>query len=138
METAEIMLDAMVLHFDDLSAKEFFDKINLMICKAETWLELQIIINSLDELNIAILTADEVADIIAESCDPYGFTTLKDWKQFAAAVEAIPEGERYYFWKGQLNFEALSNDSFENIKEYCKAKVNELAALLCENGDEIQ
>lgn len=137
METAEIMLDAMVLHFDDLSAKEFFDKINLMICKAETWLELQIIINSLDELNIAILTADEVADIITESCDPYGFTTLKDWKQFAAAVEAIPEGERYYFWKGQLNFEALSNDSFENIKEYCKAKVNELAALPCENGDEI-
>lgn len=137
METTEIMLDAMALHFDDLSAKEFFDKINLMICEAETWLELQIIINSLDELDIAILTADEVTDIIAESCDPYGFTTLKDWKQFAAAVETIPEGERYYFWKGQLNFEALSNDSFEDIKEYCRAKVNEFAALLCENGEEI-
>lgn len=137
METTEIMLDAMALHFDDLSAKEFFDKISLMICEAETWLELQIIINSLDELDIAILTADELTDIIAESCDPYGFTTLKDWKQFAAAVEAIPEGERYYFWKGQLNFEALSNDSFEDIKEYCIAKVNEFAALLSENGDEI-
>lgn len=125
METKEIALDA----------QEVFTEMSMKIDRAETWQELQEVFAGMDAIcSACIIEADELVGVIQENCEDTGFKTLDEWKTLAEAILAIPKSRSYYLWSGRLNFKALANDNFEEVKELCRMEAKKFADWLYEDG----
>lgn len=118
-----------------VNAEEVFADISAQIDSAETWRELQEILNSMDIVcTAAIIDCNMLMDILREDCSGAGYETLDEWRTLAELILAIPQGSAFYLWNGWLNFKALTDDDFAEVKELCRREAKSFAEWLCEDG----
>lgn len=128
METKEKTLDAC----------ELFAKMSADIDRAETWYALQEIFSSMDiTCSASIIDADFLIDILREDCDGLEYNTLEEWRLLAESILAIPQSRGYYLWNGWLNFKALTDEDFDEVKELCRREARDFTNWFCENAHEI-
>ncbi len=124
METKERIVDA----------REVFAEMSIKIDRAETWKELMEIIDSMDGMcSIFIFEASDLAYILSTDADS-SYETLDEWRTLAETILAIPQSRGYYLRKGWLDYKALTDDDFDEVKELCRGEAKSLADWLCEDG----
>lgn len=124
METKERIVDA----------REVFAEMSIKIDRAETWGELMEIIDSMNAMcSIFIFEASDLAYMLSTDADS-SYKTLDEWRTLAETILAIPKSRGYYLHRGWLDYKALTDDDFDEVKELCRGEAKSFADWLCEKG----
>lgn len=83
--------------------------------------------------SIFIFEASDLAYILSTDADS-SYETLDEWRTLAETILAIPQSRGYYLRKGWLDYKALTDDDFDEVKELCRGEAKSLADWLCEDG----